>query len=122
MISSGAVGLALAALVYFLAARVVGGILREVLAGLVPLPETQAIVFVILLGFSLLEMPVMIFALRTLHGDKGSQGVFYALNALYVAFASAYAALMVLLFGESSFSELLVGMSAVRWLSAWWIR
>ncbi len=121
LMGSGAVGIALAALVYFLAARADGS-LHGVLVGRVPLPVTQAVVFVILLGVSLVEIPVMIFGLRTMCAGKARTAMVYSVNALYVAFASAYALLMVLLFGESNFSALLAGLSAVRWLSDWWIR
>ncbi len=114
---SGAVGVALAALVYFLATRV-GSVLRS----LVALREAEVIIFIILLVISLIEMPVMIFGLRTLFREKVSTLFVYAVNGIYVGFASFYAAILVLLFGESNLSVLLAGLSLARWASDWWIR
>ncbi len=117
LIVSGAAGVALAALVYFLTTRV-----SPFLRGWVLLREAEIIAFVILLVFTLLEIPVMVFGLRTLYREKVNRTFFYAVNGFYVAFASFYAAVLVLLFGESGFSALLVSLSLARWASDWWIR
>ncbi len=114
---SGAAGVALAALVYFLSTRV-GALLR----GWVMLRQAEIVIFVILLVFALAEMPVMVYSLRTLFRQKVSRTFVYAVNTLYVAFASFYAAVLVLLFGESNLAALLVGLSLARWVSDWWIR
>ncbi len=114
---SGAAGVALAALVYFLAARL-GGLLRSWPS----VREAEVIVFVILCVFALAEIPVMVFGLRTLYREKVSRIFIYVANGLYVAFAAFYAAVLVVLFGESNLSALLVSLSLARWASDWWIR
>ncbi len=117
LVLSGAVGLGLAALLYFLAAQV-GGILGV----LAPLRAAEIIIFAILLGVALLEMPVMIIGLHTLLGTNLDRRFVYGVNVIYVAFAAFYAVILILLFDESNLSMLLVSLCAVRWLSDWWIR
>ncbi len=117
LVLSGAVGIVLAALLYFPATRI-GGILRV----LVPLREAEIIIFVILLGTALIEMPVMLYGLHVLLNSSVTRRFIYGVNALYVAFAAVYAIILVLLFGESNLSLLLVGLCGVRWLSDWVIR
>jgi hypothetical protein len=117
MMISGAVGTGLAALLYFLATRL-GGALRA----FVPTPEAQVVIFVILLVIALAEMPITVFALRTLRASTVSRLMLHTLNGGYVAFAAVYAAVLVLLFSVSAFSALLVSLTAVRWVSDWWIR
>ena len=117
LVLSGAVGMVLAALLYFLATRV-GGILHI----LVFIREEEIIIFVILLAVALVEMPVMAFGLHTLLGSNMQRRFVYGVNALYVAFAAFYAIILVLLFGESAFSTLLFSLTAVRWLSDWVIK
>ncbi len=114
---SGAAGVALAALVYFLAARMGGWLRSWTSAG-----QAEVIVFVILLVFALLEIPLMVFGLRTLYREKVSRLFVYVANGFYVAFASFYAAVLVVLFGESNLAMLLVSLSLARWASDWWIR
>ncbi len=107
---SGAVGVALAALVYFVSIQVSG-----LLGRFVALREAEIIVFIILLGVALVEMPVMVFGLRTLRTQHLSPLLFYGVNALYIAFAAFYALVQVILFGVSTWSSILVGLCLVRW-------
>ena len=111
---SGAVGVPLAAPIYILA-MIAGG-------PIIPLPgEAAPVMFVVLLAAALVEMPVMVFALRTLARQSTSPAFLLGLNVVYVSFAGVYAALQVLLFGRSGFSEVLLGLTFVRWLSGWLI-
>ncbi len=117
LFSSGAVGVALAALVYFLAARVVG-----LVHPLVPWREAEGIVFAVLLIVALIEMPTMVVGLRIFATRKVNPAFLYSLNIIYIAFAAVYAGAQVLLFGESTRSLLLLALCALRWASDWWIR
>ncbi len=111
---SGAVGVPLAAPIYILA-MIAGG-------PIVPLArEAEPVMFVVLLVAALVEMPVMVFALRTLARQNSRPYLLHGLNVVYVSFAGVYAALQVLLFGQSGFSEVLLGLTFVRWLSGWLI-
>jgi hypothetical protein len=116
MALSGAVGILLAALVYFLAKRANGA-----LSMVIPVREAEIVIFAVLLMISLLEMPVMIVGLRQLRAASVSRVLAYAANTFFVAFAAVYAALQVLFFGESNYSDLLAGLSVLRWLGGLWI-
>ncbi len=107
---SGAVGVALAALVYLLSMQVTG-----LFGQLVALRQAELVIFIILLVFALVEMPVMVFGLHTLHVKRVRPLMFYGVNILYVSFAAFYALVQVLLFGPSMWSAVLVGLCLVRW-------
>lgn len=66
-------------------------------------------------GFSLAEIPMMVFALRRLLIERrGNRGVVLALNALYVFFAAVYGLPVLLLTGSVGWGLALCGLSAVR--------
>ncbi len=107
---SGAVGVALAALFYFLAMQVSG-----LFGQLIAMREAELLIFFILLAFALVEMPVMVFGLRTLRVQHVRPLLFYGVNVVYVAFAAFYALVQVILFGASVWSLVLVALCLVRW-------
>lgn len=82
------------------------------------LPLTLVLV-VILGGFSLAEIPLMVFALRRLAAERqGNLGAVVSLNALYVAFAVVYGLPVLLLTGDRTWGLLLCGLSLVRLASS----
>ncbi len=116
MAVSGAVGILLAALIYFLASRLSGAF-----GPFVPMREAEVVVFTILFVVSLLEMPMMVFGLRQLRRAKINSLLVCSVNSFYVAFAAVYASVQVLLFGGSNLAALLAGLSLVRWISTSWM-
>ncbi len=108
---SGAAGILLAALIYLLSIST-GGLLRSL-----ALPAAEFLVFAVLFVVALVEMPVMLFALRTLDARRLPPLLLYGVNMGYIAFASVYALIQVALFGESTWSLALVALSLVRWAS-----
>lgn len=116
LLFAGAVGLGLAALFYLLALAVQG-----TLSFVLLLPEAVIVIFVGLLLISLLEIAVMIWALRRVE-NQFPFWVLCLLAASYVAFAGAYA------FGYAPFApelrgiQLLAALAFVRWLSLLLIR
>jgi hypothetical protein len=82
------------------------------------LPLTLLLV-AILGGFSLAEIPFMVFALRRLAAERrGNAGAVLGLNALYVAFAAVYGLPVLLLTGDRAWGLLLCGLSLVRLVSS----
>ncbi len=117
MALSGATGVALSGLVYALA-----GCSGLTLKGRVDLGIIEPFVLLGLLAISLLEIPVMVFGLRTMAKGKPQSPFFYAINAFYVSFAAFYALILIVLFGDSVQAGLLAALSLARWASDWWIR
>ena len=82
------------------------------------LPLTLLLV-AILGGFSLAEIPLMVFALRRLAAERRDNvGAVLGLNALYVAFAVVYGLPVLLLTGDRVWGLLLCGLSLVRLASS----
>lgn len=82
------------------------------------LPLTLLLVL-ILGGFSVAEIPVMVFALRRLAAERRSNdGVVLGLNVLYVSFAAVYALPVLLLTGDLLWGLLLCALSAARLASS----
>ncbi len=82
------------------------------------LPLTLLLVL-ILGGFSVAEIPLMVFALRRLAAERrGNYGVVLGLNALYVSFAVVYGLPVLLLTGDLAWGLLLCGLSLVRLVSS----
>ncbi len=82
------------------------------------LPLTLLLV-AILGGFSLAEIPFMVFALRRLAAERRDNvGAVLGLNALYVAFAVVYGLPVLLLTGDRAWGLLLCGLSLVRLVSS----
>lgn len=70
-------------------------------------------------GFSLAEIPLMVFALRRLAMERrGNAGVVLGLNALYVFFAAVYGLPVLLLVPELAWGLALCALSLVRLASS----
>ena len=108
---SGAAGIVLAALIYFLALRVQG-----LLSFLVLLPSLGFVLLYLLLFVSLVEIAAMTYGLRRL--APGLPGrMLYLFAAGYVAFASVYAFVYALLVPDPTGILLLASLCVVRWLT-----
>lgn len=82
------------------------------------LPLTLLLVL-ILGGFSVAEMPIMVFALRRLAVERRSNyGVVLGLNVLYVSFAAVYGLPVLLLTGDLLWGLLLCALSVARLASS----
>jgi hypothetical protein len=78
------------------------------------LPLTLLLVLV-LGGFSLAEIPLMVFALRRLAAERrGNRVAVLGLNAVYVAFAAVYGLPVLLLTGDLVWGLVLCGLSLAR--------
>lgn len=97
-------------------------------SGWIPVLLTQPVyvygLFSFLVFFSLIEIPVMIFAMRRMAASVNPRAKYVALvtNTGYTFFAAVYAAPFILLAGQSSF-ELIVGglmgaLSIVRFITS----
>jgi hypothetical protein len=86
-------------------------------------PVTLLLV-VILGGFSVAEVPLMVFALRRLAAERrGNRGAVLGLNVVFVAFAVVYGLPVLLLTGARLWGLLLCGLSLVRLASSQlWVR
>lgn len=94
---------------------VVGGILTP------PLPyRPVALLLLILLGgFSIAEIPVMIFAMRRLSAEHtDNRRVVAGLNTLYVFFAAVYGAPAILVTGSVGWGLALCALSVVRFVTS----
>jgi hypothetical protein len=116
MMLSGAAGIILAALVYY-AISDSGGILLPYFG-----KTAEAIVFLLLFAFSLLELPLMAFGLRTMQKTFAVNRAIASVSfGAYVGFAGIYAGIQAGLFGATFFSHALVATSLLRWLTGFWI-
>lgn len=86
-----------------------------------PLPhELVTLLLVIVLGgFSVAEIPLMIFAMRRLNSEgPENAGIVLALNALYVAFAAVYGVPVLLLTGSIGWGLALCALGLVRFATS----
>ncbi|MGD8623632.1 MAG: hypothetical protein PVJ34_03775 [Anaerolineae bacterium] len=82
------------------------------------LPLTLVLV-AILGGFSLLEVPLMVYALRRLAIERqANHKVVVGMNTLYVAFAAAYGLPILFITGDLTWSLALCSLSLVRFASS----
>ncbi|MGD8489139.1 MAG: hypothetical protein PVJ26_11985 [Anaerolineae bacterium] len=78
------------------------------------------ILVVLLGGFSLAEIPLMVYAMRRLAMERaGNQRAVTSLNTLYVFFAGVYGAPVILLTGSTGWGVALSSLSLVRSISSW---
>jgi hypothetical protein len=111
----------------------IGGLLASLLLAVVstwmvtsgmlnpPLPyRSVALLLVILLGgFSLAEIPMMIFTMRRLAAERtDNHRVVAGLNALYVLFAAVYGVPVSLLTGSVGWGLTLCALSLVRFVTS----
>ena len=116
--------LRLSGLLGLLAAGVVAALSNWlVLAGAVrpPLPYRPVtfLLFALLGGFSLAEIPLMVYALRRLLVERKENVLpVLSLNAVFVFFAAVYGAPLALLSGSWSGSLVLCGLALLRFLAS----
>lgn len=86
-----------------------------------PLPyrSVALLLAVVLGGFSLAEIPIMIFTLRRLSAERtDNHRVVAGLNALYVLFAAVYGVPVSLLTGSVGWGLALCSLSLIRFLTS----
>ncbi len=116
LLLSGLGGLLGNALLTALAAWLVAS---ETLSVLLPYPTVALLLGVVFGGFSLAEIPVMVFALRRLLVERrGNRGFVLGLNVLYVFFAAVYAAPALLLTGSLGWGLALSSLSLLRFATS----
>jgi hypothetical protein len=116
LLLSGLLGLLISGLLVITAVWIVE---RGILLPLLPYPIAILLFAVILAGFSLAEIPVMVFAMRRLAIERGgNQGALFSLNALYVSFASVYGVPIVLLTGSTGWGLAISALALVRFVSS----
>lgn len=112
---SGFIGLLIGAVI-FLAASSIKSYVPSMVSGL----TSTAIVFVFLLSLALVEMPMMLFALRRMvRSPTTPRGLVTGTNTGYVMFASIYASIFVLTTGDNYYSlgSVLAALSLLRFAS-----
>lgn len=106
---AGLAGLVAGGLIYWGGVAVAGRI--EALLS----PAGALIAFVVILGLSLAEMPFMVFGLRQMARSAHTPRPLLAgIFALYVAFASVYAAIFVMLTGQVLWGLVLAALGLAR--------
>jgi hypothetical protein len=84
-----------------------------------PYGLVELLLAVVLGGFSVVEIPIMVFAMqRLLGGGAASEGIAVWLNGLYVFFAAIYGVPVGLLTGNVDYSLALSALSIVRFASS----
>lgn len=84
-----------------------------------PYGLVELLLAIVLGGFSIAEIPIMVFAMRRLMaGSTGNEGIATLLNGLYVFFAAVYAVPVGLLTGNVVFTLALSALSIVRFASS----
>lgn len=112
LLLSGLAGLMACGLLAAVAALLVaGGTVRALL----PYPTLVLLLVLIFGGFSVAEVPMMVFAMRRLLAErKRNHGFVLGLNAFYVFFAAVYGAPVLLLTGNLSWGLALCGLGILR--------
>lgn len=121
LLASGAAGLLVAGLATGLALMLLA---RDVVTPPFSWLPVTLLLVVILGGFSVAEVPLMVFALRRLAAERrDNQVAVVGLNAIFVAFAVVYGLPVLLLTGDLLWGLLLCGLSLVRLASSQrWVR
>jgi hypothetical protein len=98
------------------AARLVA---TDIISPLLPFRAVTLLFVVILAGFSLAEIPIMVFAMRRLLVERrGNHAIVLALNALYVFFATVYGVPLLLLTGDVGWGLALCSLGILRLVSS----
>ena len=92
---AGAIGMLIGAGIYQLASAV-----SEKYQALIAHPIGVAIIFLILLGIALAEIPVMLFGLKKIAASTTPRPFLLGTHLVFVMFASVYAAIFVVLTGQ----------------------
>jgi hypothetical protein len=115
---SGLLGLIMAGFV-FLAASGIAGFLPWLIHDAL----VMGLVFALLLLVTVVEMPMMIMAMRQMvHSASTPRAVVLGTNVGYVAFASVYAAVFLLITGENRWACILAALSILRFASGVLVR
>ena len=118
LVLSGLCGLIVAGFVFLAASGVAGYMPWSIQDALI-----EALVFALLLLVTVVEMPMMIIAMRQMvHNASTPRAVVLGTNVGYVAFASVYAAVFLLITGESRWALLLAALSFLRFASGVLVR
>jgi hypothetical protein len=106
----------------------VGGLLAAISAWLIssgivrpPLTHPAVTLLTVLIfgGFSLAEIPMMVFAMRRLIFERhGNYRIVMGLNALYVLFAGVYSVPVFLLAGSMTWGLILCSLGLVRFVTS----
>jgi hypothetical protein len=113
---SGSLGLLACALLAGFAAQLVA---RDIIAPLLPFPAVTILFTLMLAGFSLAEIPIMVYAMRRLLIERhGHHAIVLALNALYVFFAAVYGVPVMLLTGDIGWGLALCSLGILRLVSS----
>lgn len=84
-----------------------------------PHPPITLLLVVVLGGFSLAEIPLMIFAMRRLRSERSQNLAFvWGLNGLYVFFAAVYGLPVLLITGSIFWGLVLCGLVFVRFVTS----
>jgi hypothetical protein len=119
LVLAGVAGLALGALIVLAAYGI-----RLVLGALLPGLILALATFVVLLLIALVEMPMMVFALRKMAQSTTPRLMISSGFALYVMFAAVYASLYILLTdaGYFYFGATLAALGIARFVSGIWVK
>jgi hypothetical protein len=102
-----------------LAAICVWLIISETISPPLSHPAVTLISVLVFGGFSLAEIPMMVFAMRKLILERpGNHHVVMALNTLYVFFAAVYGVPVLLLAGSITWGLILCSLGLVRFVTS----
>ena len=91
----------------------------KILSPPLPYRSVALLLVVVLGGFSLAEIPIMIFTMRRLSAEStDNHRVVAGLNALYVLFAAVYGVPVSLLTGSMGWGLALCALSLVRFITS----
>ncbi len=96
--------------------------LSAVLPRLIENVIVVGMLFVILLGIAVAEIPMMSLGLKQMVRGKTPRALVVAVFLIYVTFASVYASILVLLTGAILLSLGLAALALVRFASGVWVR
>ncbi|MBI5651711.1 MAG: hypothetical protein HZC40_14900 [Chloroflexi bacterium] len=109
---AGALGVLIGGGIYQLASMV-----STRYSGLIEHPLGIAIIFLILLGIAIAEMPVMLFGLKKIAASTTPRPFLLGTHLVFVMFASVYAAIFVLLTGQIIWGWLLALVIVARFFT-----
>lgn len=116
LLLSGLAGLLVCLLVMAIATWLVTS---ETFKSLISLPAVTLLLALVLGGFSVAEIPMMVFTMRRLVVEReGNYSVVIGLNALYVFFAAVYALLMLLITGSVGWGLALCALAPIRLIAS----
>lgn len=118
LVLSGLLGLIMAGFIFLAASGIAAS-----LPWLIQDTLVMALVFALLLLVTVVEMPMMIMAMRQMvHSASTPRAVVLGTNMGYVAFASVYAAVFLLITGENKWAGILAALSVLRFASGVLVR